>query len=201
MPRQLRDELTGSGYKGGPPAVDRVSIGGPFNATGMGDTPSRAKILVCTPAGTGDEEACARKILSALAHCAYRRPVTEGDLQTLLGFYRAGHKDGGFEAGIGGALQRMLVSPEFLFRIERDPANVAPGGSYRISALELASRLSFFLWSSIPDDELLTLAELGKLTDPAVLEQQVQRMVGDLLGVPVEQFGDSTGKLELLPVA
>ena len=180
MPRQLRDELTGSGFKGGPPSVDRVSVSGPYNATGMGETPSRAKILVCTPSGAGDEEACARRILSALAHRAYRRPVTDADLQTLLGFYKAGHQNGGFEAGIAGALQRMLVSPEFLFRIERDPANLAPGAPYRISDLELASRLSFFLWSSIPDDELLALAESGKLKDAAVLQQQVERMVGDL---------------------
>jgi hypothetical protein len=183
MPRQFRDELAASGYKGGPPGVDRVSLSGPYNAKGMGNTPSRAKILGCTPTGAGDDPAtrdCARKILSALARRAYRRPVTEGDLQTLLGFYKAGHQDGGFEAGIGGALQRMLVSPEFLFRIERDPANAAPGASYRISDLELASRLSFFLWSSVPDDELLTLAERGKLKDPAVLKQQVQRMVGDV---------------------
>jgi mono/diheme cytochrome c family protein len=179
MPRQLRDELTASGYKGGPPAVDRVSISGPYNAKGLGETSSRAKILVCTPAGAGDEEACARKILSTLVRQAYRRPVTEVDLQVLLGFYHAGRKDGGFEAGIGAALQRMLVSPEFLFRIERDPPEGAPGKPYRISNLELASRLSFFLWSSIPDDELLTLAERGKLHDPEVLQQQVQRMVGD----------------------
>jgi mono/diheme cytochrome c family protein len=189
MPRQLRDELTASGYKGGPPAVDRVSISGPFNAVGMGETRSRAKILVCTPAGAGDEEACARKILSTLVRRAYRRPANAGDLQVLLGFYNAGRRDGGFEAGIGAALQRMLVSPEFLFRIERDPATTAPGTPYRISDLELASRLSFFLWSSIPDDDLLKTAEDGKLKDPAALKQQVQRMIGDVrLRALVENF-------------
>jgi len=181
MPRQMRDELTASGFKGGPPAVDRVSISGPYNAKGMGETPSRAKIFVCTPTGAGDGEACARKVFTNLVHRAYRRPVTEVDLQVLLGFYNEGYKDGGFEGGIRTALQRMLVSPEFLFRIERDPPSpAAPGEPYRISDLELASRLSFFLWSSIPDDELLTMAEGGKLKDPAVLQQQVQRMTGDI---------------------
>jgi len=180
MPRQLRDELTGSGFKGGPPAVDRVSISGPYNAKGMAETASRAKILVCTPAGVEDEEACARKILSTLMRRAYRRPVTDTDLQTLLSFYNTGRKNGSFEEGIAAALQRMLVSPEFLFRIERDPANAEARGAYRISDLELASRLSFFLWSSIPDDELLTLAERGRLKNPEVLKQQMQRMLRDL---------------------
>ncbi len=180
MPRQLRDELTASGYKGGPPAVDQVSIRGPYDATGVGETASRAKILVCTPKGAGDEEACAREILSKLARRAYRRPVTEADLQVLLGFYNAGRRDGGFEVGIRGALQRILVSPEFLFRIERDPPDAVPDRPYRISDLELASRLSFFLWSSIPDDELLALAEHGKLKDPTVLKQQVKRMLDDV---------------------
>ncbi|OFW32323.1 MAG: hypothetical protein A3J28_05225 [Acidobacteria bacterium RIFCSPLOWO2_12_FULL_60_22] len=190
MPRQMHDELTASGYKGGSPAVDRVSISGPYDAKGLGETASRRKIFLCRPTQSdpralasgslgGDDGACARKILSTLARRAYRRPVTDGDVQTLLGFYQAGRSEGGFEAGIGMALQRMLVSPEFLFRIERDPANGAPGTSYRISDLEMASRLSFFLWSSIPDDPLLDLAERGKLKDSVVLNQQVRRMLAD----------------------
>ena len=133
------------------------------------------------PAGSNEngEQQCARRILSTLARHAYRRPVTDIDVQTLLGFYQAGRNKGGFEAGIGLALRRMLVSPEFLFRVERDPAGVAPNTAYRISDLELASRLSFFLWSSIPDDELLDLAERGQLKDSAVLERQVLRMLAD----------------------
>ncbi len=170
-------------YKGGEPAVGSVVIGGPYDAIGLGETPSRRKIFVCrptdSPASSEDEESCAKKILSTLARRAYRRPLTDGDVQTLLRFYQAGRSEGGVEAGIGTALERILVGPEFLFRIERDPANVAPGAAYPISDLELASRLSFFLWSTIPDDELLDLAENGRLKDPAVLEQQVRRMLAD----------------------
>ena len=166
------------------PGVGIVTITGPYNATGPGDTPSRRKIFVChpdhNPAGGGeDTEPCPSRILSTLARRAYRRPVTDRDIQTLLSFYWTGSGKGGFEAGIGLALRRMLVSPEFLFRVERDPANVAPNTAYPISDLELASRLSFFLWSSIPDEELLSLAERGKLKDPAVLERQVRRMLAD----------------------
>jgi hypothetical protein len=160
-----------------------VAITGPFNSSGPGDTPSRRRILTCLPAAGGaDEESCARNVLSRLARRAFRRPVTERDLQTLLTFYRAGRGPGGpgnFEAGIQRTLERILVDPEFLFRIERDPVNVGPGTAYRISDLELASRLSFFLWSSIPDDELLDAAARGKLKDPAVLEQQVRRLLSD----------------------
>ena len=165
------------------PAVASVAIGGPYDVKGPGDTPSRRRIFVCHPtsgpANSKDEEQCARKILSTLARRAYRRPVTEEDLQPLLSFYQAGQSKGSFEAGIEMALRRILVSLEFLFRIELDPANVAPNTAYRISDLALASRLSFFLWSSIPDDELLDLAARGKLQDPAVLQQQVQRMLAD----------------------
>jgi hypothetical protein len=156
-----------------------VTIDGPYHVKGSGDTPSRRKLFVCRPSSSRDEEACAQKILSNLARRAYRRPVTDGDVQRLLGLYKAGRSEGGFEAGIGMALQGILTSPNFLFRIERNPAEVAPGTAYRISDLELASRLSFFLWSSIPDHELLDLAERGKLSDPAVLEQQVRRMLRD----------------------
>ncbi len=166
-------------YRGGNPAVDMVTITGPYNAAGSGETLSRQKIFVCRPSRSEEEAPCAKKILSALARRAYRRPVTDEDLQALLGLYEIGRSDGGFEAGIQLALQRILAGPEFLFRIERDPANIAPGSAYRISDIELASRLSFFLWSNIPDDELLSLAEQGKLKDPAVLDQQARRMLAD----------------------
>ncbi|MBI4464008.1 MAG: DUF1592 domain-containing protein [Acidobacteria bacterium] len=163
----------------GNPAVGSVAISGPYDAKGPGETPSRRKIFVCRPTGSQDEETCAKKILSTLARRAYRRPVTDADVQTLLGFYKAGRGEGGFEAGIEMALQAILVSPEFLFRIERNPVNVAPGAAYRISDFELASRLSFFLWSSIPDDQLLDLAARGKLQDSEVLQQQARRMLQD----------------------
>ena len=169
-------------FKGGIPAIGSVTIGGPYNAKGAGDTPSRRKIFICHPSGNStsmDEAACAKKILSTLARRAYRRPVTGKDVQTLLRFYEAGRSESGFVAGIGMALERMLISPEFLFRIERDPEGVAANTAYPVNDLELASRLSFFLWSSLPDDELLELAERGRLKDPVVLEQQVQRMLAD----------------------
>ncbi|OFW27112.1 MAG: hypothetical protein A3J28_05860 [Acidobacteria bacterium RIFCSPLOWO2_12_FULL_60_22] len=186
----------GSGRRGEPvPAVDSIMIRGPYDPKGLGDTPSRRKIFVCHPAnseegssplrvaslqtGSEDEEICARKILSTLARRAYRRPVADEDIQPLLSIYKTGRSGGSFEEGIRMALQRILVGPEFLFRIEEDPPNTAPGTIYRIGDLELASRLSFFLWSTIPDDELLNLAELGKLKDPAVLDTQVRRMLRD----------------------
>ena len=161
------------------PAVASLAIGGPYNAKGVGDTPSRAQILICKPASASDEEACATRILSNLAHRAFRHPVAEADLRELIGFFKTGRDAGSFEDGIESALQRILVDPEFLFRIERDPPQVPAGAAYRISDLELASRLSFFLWSSIPDDALLDLAERGKLSDPAALEAQVRRMLSD----------------------
>jgi hypothetical protein len=167
------------GTKEDAPAVAQVSISGPYNAKGLGETPGRRKVFVCRPANSADELPCASKILSGLARSAYRRPVTEEDIQALLNLYKVGRKEGGFEAGIGMALQRILVSPEFLFRIEHDPATVSAGAAYRISDLELASRLSFFLWSSIPDNQLLNLAAAGKLKESAVLEQQVRRMLAD----------------------
>ncbi len=161
------------------PSAGSVTIRGPFEVTGPGDTPSRERIFVCRPTGNQDEELCAEKILATLARRAYRRPITDKDLATLLGFYQSGRRQGDFEAGIELALQRILVSPEFLFRIERDPEDAAPNTPYPISDLELASRLSFFLWSSIPDDSLLELAERGELRTPGVLEEQVRRMLGD----------------------
>ncbi len=156
----------------GLPHIDQVVIAGPYNATGPGDTPSRRKIFVCRPANSSEEVGCAKKILTALARGAYRRPITPADTETLLSFYQAGRNKGGsFDAGIERALRLILSSPEFVFRFERDPSTVAAGASYRINDLELASRLSFFLWSSIPDDELLNLAAAGKLSDPATLDQ------------------------------
>ena len=159
--------------------LDSVEISGPFQVSGSGDTPSRRRIFVCRPDDARDEEACARQILATLARRAYRRPITESDVEALVGFYKAGRRPGEFESAIQRALERILADPEFLFRIERDPANVVPGEPYRISDLELASRLSFFLWSSMPDDELLDLAAGGELADPVVLERQVRRMLDD----------------------
>ena len=163
----------------GLPHVLSVSIGGPFDAKGSGDTPSRRKIFTCHPNTASEEIPCARKVISTLATHAYREPVTDSDLETLLGFYQEGRNKGNFENGIELALRRMLASPQFIFRFERDPANVVPDSNYRISDIDLASRLSFFLWSSVPDDELIRLASQGKLKNPAVLEQQVRRMLAD----------------------
>jgi hypothetical protein len=160
------------------PHVGKVKIEGPVNATRASDTPSRRKIFVCTPTAA-EETACARKILSTLARRAYRRPVTAADTDVLMEFYTSGRKDGRFDDGIEKALRRLLADPEVVFRREVAPASVRAGGRYRIGDLALASRLSFFLWSSIPDDELLTLAEQGRLREPATLEKQVRRMVAD----------------------
>ena len=161
--------------------VESVSISGPERVSedAAGATPSRGTILVCRPTRSIDEEPCAKKIISRLALRAYRRPVTDREVQTLLGFYRTGRRDGGFDAGVQFAVERILADPSFLFRVERDPANIAQDTVYRIGDLDLASRLSFFLWSSIPDAELLDVAVRGKLKDPAVLEQQVRRMLAD----------------------
>ena len=160
--------------------VKKIELAGPFVATGPGDTPSRRRIFTCRPAGARDEAACASKILSGLARLAYRRPVTSADVSGLLDFYREARAEGGsFDAGIRAALERLLVDPDFLYRIESEPSNVASGSSYRVPDLELASRLSFFLWSSIPDDALLQAAERGALKDPAELERQVRRMLAD----------------------
>ncbi|MSO21396.1 MAG: DUF1592 domain-containing protein [Acidobacteria bacterium] len=169
-------------YKGGLPGVDRLTITGPFNAKGPGNSPSRQRIFVCQPAqgaSTTAEEACARQIVTNLARRAYRRPLQDKDIQSLLNLYRKAREDRGFEAGIEMAVRRILAGPEFLFRVERDPASAAPSSVFSISDVELASRISFFLWSSIPDDTLLDLAEKNKLHEPATLEQQVQRMLAD----------------------
>ena len=161
------------------PAVDSIQIEGPLSVDGPGDTPSRRRIFSCLPANLDEEPACAQQILSSLARRAYRRPVSESDVQGLVEFYNQGRLDGGFEVGIQFALERVLVSPDFLFRIEQDPADAQPGAMYSISGIELASRMSFFLWSSPPDDELLNQAERGALREPGMLEQQVQRMMAD----------------------
>ena len=162
-----------------PMSVGSVAVEGPFNAAGPPDTPSRDRIFACRPAGAEDEEACAGQVLGTLARRAYRRAITSRDLEALLGFYRTGHAAGGFESGIQFALEGLLVSPDFLLRVEHDPPHAAPGSAYRIGDVDLASRLSFFLWSSIPDDELLDLAVAGRLSEPSVLEQQVRRMLTD----------------------
>jgi hypothetical protein len=184
----------------GVPHIEAVVVKGPFTVESPGDTPSRARVFICHPAApaqeeppasakaparsrrssaeiTASEEGCARQILSSLVRRAYRQPAAPGDVDRVMQFYRAGRKSGSFESGIQLALQRILASPKFVLRVERDPDGVAEGASYRISDIELASRLSFFLWSSIPDDELLNLAARGRLREPAVLEQQVRRML------------------------
>ena len=167
------------------PYLGSVTVTGPFAAAGglpAEEPPSRRRIFACRPAaGAAEAEtaACARRIVSALARRAWRRPVTPADLDVLLGFFDEGRREGGFDAGVEMALRWLLASPEFVLRVERDPAGVAAGESYAVSDLELASRLSFFLWSSIPDDELLDLAEAGRLREPAVLEAQARRMLAD----------------------
>ncbi len=161
------------------PNFRELSIAGPYNITGPGDSASRRRIFVCHPASAQEEEPCARKILSTLGRRAFRRPLSDTDVDALLALYRNGRAKGSFDSGIEMALWAVLVSPDFLFRVERDPAGAAPGTVYRISDFELASRLSFFLWASAPDDQLLSLAERGKLKDPAVLHQQVVRMLDD----------------------
>src|SRR5262245_15332131 len=161
------------------PHVGSIRIDGPYEAAIATDTPSRKKIFVCRPSRAADEEPCSRQILSALARRAYRRPATENDVKTLMMFYQMGREGADFDRGIEMALRRILADPQFLYRREAEPATVAAGAPYRISDLDLASRLSFFLWSSIPDDELLTIASKGRLSDPTVLERQVHRMLAD----------------------
>ena len=173
----------------GHPHIESLVVTGPFKASGPGNTPSRSRILVCRPARESEETACATKIIATLARRAYRQPVPDSDLRRLVAFYQAGRGDGTFETGIQAAVQRILASPKFIFRAEAAPQNVAPGTAHRVSDWELASRLSFFLWSSIPDDELLKLAGEGKLGRPEVLAQQVRRMLADRRsGALVENF-------------
>jgi mono/diheme cytochrome c family protein len=158
--------------------VSSIELEGPLNARGIGETPSRQRIFACRPTSPKDEISCAIRILSAVARRAYRRPATDRDVQTLLDFYKDGRAEG-FDVGIRTALERILIDPEFLFRVERDPSTGTTGAAHPISDLELASRLSFFLWSSIPDDELLDVASSGRLRVPGVLTHQVQRMFAD----------------------
>jgi len=161
------------------PGIDRVIIAGPLTVAGKGDTPSRKRIFTCRPSATLGEEACARTILTGLARRAYRRPVTPRDAEVLMGLYSQGRADGDFESGVERGIRGMLVNPNFLLRVSAEPATAAAGKPYRISDLELASRLSFFLWSSVPDDQLLAAATSGTLRQPLVLEKQVRRMLAD----------------------
>ena len=159
--------------------IDRVEVTGPFNGQTPVGSASRKQIFRCTPAAARDEDACAATILRAIARRAYRRPLTQADTRTLLEFYKTGRSSGTFDDGIEKGLVRILTDPDFLFRVEKDPAGAAPGSNVRVADLELASRLSFFLWSSVPDETLLTLAATGRLHQPAVFEAQVRRMLDD----------------------
>ena len=167
------------GGRGGAPQIGGLVIAGPYNILGRGDTPSRERIFVCHPATAAEEAPCAQKIVANLARHAYRRPVSDADIRPLLGLYQTARVKGDFDSGIQEAIQGILVSPDFLFRVEVDPKTPSRTGVHRISDLELASRLSFFLWSSVPDDTLLNLAIAGKLSNPTVLDQQVHRMLDD----------------------
>jgi hypothetical protein len=160
-------------------AISSLLVGGPYNGRVPADSPSRRRIFVCRPANASDETACATKIVSTVARTAYRRQVTRDDVETLMGFYQRGRAERDFDDGVRAALERVLTSPDFLFRIEADPEKLLPGTAYRLSDVELASRLSFFLWSSIPDEELLDLAIGGKLREPGVLDRQVRRMLAE----------------------
>ena len=182
LPKRLPVEIFSSGDQ----EVERrangivaAEIEGPFNSYQETKSDARRRLFICEPTSPADEAPCAYGILETLAERAYRRPVSRDDLEPLLRFYGEGRAAGGFEAGIQRAVEALLVDPKFLFRIERDPSDVKPGTIYRLTDLELASRLSFFLWSTMPDDELRTLAADGQLSDPAVLEQQVRRMLAD----------------------
>ncbi len=171
------------------PSVERVEVVGPYAGRTPADTASRRAIFTCHPDTPEDETACAGRIVSSLARRAYRRPVTDADTAPLLAAWEAGRREGGFEDGVRWAIEALLVSPKFLFRVEQAPAEAAPGAPYRIRDLDLASRLSFFLWSSIPDDELVDLAARGRLREPGVLERQVRRMLDDArAGALVENF-------------
>jgi hypothetical protein len=179
QPAQTGFGRTTNEYYHGNPSVEFVYIGGPYGKAASGDSTTRRRIFICNPKAAADEEPCANRILSTLARRAYRRPLTDADVQTLLSSYRDGRSGKNFDEGIREGVERILVSPSFLFRIEREPTKVAAGSVYPLSPLDLASRLSFFLWASIPDEELLNVALNGTLTDPAVLTQQVRRMLRD----------------------
>lgn len=161
------------------PHLLSMTVAGPFTVNGMSETPSRRKIFTCRPASDVEEPRCAQTIIAALAREGFRRPPTDAETEFLFSYYKEGQKDGGFENGVRMAVQAILANPKFLFRFERTPSLVAPGTNFRISSLELASRLSYFLWSSGPDERLMTLASQGRLTDPAVVEQEALRMLAD----------------------
>jgi hypothetical protein len=161
------------------PHLHDLIVAGPYNATAVSETPSRRKIFVCYAKEAKEELPCAKKIIASLARIAYRRPVNDGDVDRLLTYYHVGREQGDFETGVRTAVQAIIANPEFVFRFERTPANARPGSIYSVDDLELASRLSFFLWSSLPDETLIQLAATGKLHEPAVLEQQVRRMMND----------------------
>ena len=163
----------------GLPHLRNLGIDGPYEVAGVSRTPSRARLFTCRPAGADDAPRCAIEILAGVARRAFRRPLAEADRARLLGFFETGRAEGDFDDGIRLGLQAILADPEFLFRFERTPDGVAPGEIYRLSDLELASRLSFFLWSGLPDDELLGVAAAGRLSDPDQLERQVRRMLAD----------------------
>lgn len=165
----------------GHPHLQQLNVTGPFQVSAevIAETPARQRIFVCRPSKSLSEEACAKRIVAALLPRAYRQPASSGEIDRVMEFYRAGRRDGDFDSGIQAALERILASPKFVFRAEREPANLVAGTLYRISDVELASRLSFFLWSSIPDDRLLQLANKGQLRQPAVLEREVRRMLAD----------------------
>jgi cytochrome c5 len=163
----------------GRPHMQTLAITGPFNVTGAGDTPSRRRIFTCRPTSADAERGCAKEILSTIARRGYRKPVADADMEPVMRFYDLGRREGNFDRGVQMGLERILASPQFMFRLERDPAGAAPGSVYKVSDLELASRLSFFLWSSVPDDELLSVAAAGKLKDPAMLDRQARRMLAD----------------------
>jgi hypothetical protein len=178
LQRYLRSSVDNFDWSG-QPHIQTLSITGPFDATGPGDTPSRRRIFICRPSSSSAEGPCAKQIISTLARRAYRQPVTDADVQRVMTFFEDGRRKSGFEAGIEAALQRILASPQFVFRVERDSAGVASDRAHYISDVELASRLSFFLWSSIPDDQLLKVASEGNLKRPAILEREVRRMLAD----------------------
>jgi hypothetical protein len=161
------------------PAIDAIEIHGPYDAKTPEASPSRRKIFVCYPASQSEEAACAERIAGALARRAYRRPVSAGEIKTLVGLYERGRRDGGFDSGVEWMIERILVDPDFLFRAQHAPAGARAGAVYQLTDVDLASRLSFFMWSSIPDDELLDVAIAGRLRDPGVLERQVRRLMAD----------------------
>jgi hypothetical protein len=163
----------------GPPTLDRVEITGPYDVTGVSDTPSLQRIFICRPVHTADEPGCASKIISTITRRAFRRDVTASEVQPFVNAYSAVRQRHNFEYSVATALRDILLAPDFLFQLEFDPPGAAPGSAQKVSGWELASRLSFFLWSSIPDDELLDAARSGKLREPAVLDHQIRRMLAD----------------------